>query len=139
MRRRHDETGSAAAELVIVTPLFLAFLGAFVTGAQVLLARQAVADAARGAVEAAVSAPTAAGAAAAAGAVGHGDLGGAMAVCARGNVSTETYDFVPGGFVTVDASCSVALPGLVFVATPRDVVVSASAVAPIERYRVIGS
>jgi Flp pilus assembly protein TadG len=137
MTKRTDE-GSAAAELVIVTPIFLAWLAAFLTGGEVLLARQQVNEAARAAVEAASTAATAPAAVVDARATVASELDHSVPACGSPVVTTEVRDFVPGGFVTVLVSCTVSVPGIPLVSGGSTTTVSAEAAAPIELYRVVG-
>jgi Flp pilus assembly protein TadG len=136
MRARGD-SGSVTAELVVVTPVFLAWLAAFLATGQVVLARQEVNGAVRGAVEAAVSQPSATLAAQAAAAVADSDLSGGIPRCAKPVVRTDTSHFVAGGSVSVTVSCSISIPGLPFASLPPTVTVSSTATAPIEPYRVV--
>ncbi len=136
MTRR--DGGSASAELVIVTPLFLAWLAAFLTGSEVLLARQQIGEAARTGVEAASSAPTPRAAVVDARATVDSELAHSVPSCGSPVVTVGVGDFVPGGFVTVLVSCTMNVPGVPLVTTSSATTVSARAVAPIEQYRVVG-
>ncbi|MHB1986928.1 MAG: TadE/TadG family type IV pilus assembly protein [Acidimicrobiales bacterium] len=133
------DEGSAAAELVLVTPLFLAFLGAFVAGSQLVLARQQVDNAVRAALEAAVISPTPQSARAAAATTATANVLGPGSGCRDVTVSTDTSMFEAGGDVAVTVSCSAALPGLAIVHLPSSVRLSDTAVAALEPYRAIGS
>lgn len=129
--------GSAAAELVIVTPLLLCFLGALVLGAQLLSARQQVGDAARTAVEVAVLARSPAAARAAAAATARADLAGDRAPCSRVTVRTATRSFRPGGSVSVAVSCTVALPRLPYLPVRLPLEVRAHEKATVEPFRAM--
>jgi Flp pilus assembly protein TadG len=135
---RPNDSGSAAVEIVLVTPLFLAWLAAFLAGAQVLLARQEVGDAARGALEAALASSTPGGAASAARLAASNALGSDLPRCATYQVTTATSDFVAGGFLSVRVQCSFTVPGVPLVLGPRTIFVAATASGEVEPFRVIG-
>jgi Flp pilus assembly protein TadG len=135
---RRSDSGSAAVEIVLVTPLFLAWVAAFLAGAQVLLARQEVSDAARGALEAALASSTPGGAASAARLAASNALGSDLPRCATYHVVTATSDFVAAGTVSVRVECSLTLPGVPLVLGARTVLVAASANGEVEPFRVIG-
>lgn len=136
-RCRETTRGSAAVELVVVTPLWLALLALFVVGGQLLLARQEVDDAARTAVEAATTAQSGAAAVSLARSEASRELTGDVLHCAHLNVSTDTANFRPGGTVNVTVSCSVKIPALLVPGLPTSVELSASQAAVIEPYRAV--
>ncbi|MGO9560597.1 MAG: TadE/TadG family type IV pilus assembly protein [Acidimicrobiales bacterium] len=135
--RGGSDRGSAAAELVLVTPLCLAFVGVFVVGSQLLLDRQQVDDAARSAVEAAVDGPTPEAATYAATVTGVANAIGNGLACSHFGVSTDTSAFRPGGEITVNVACSAKLPSLAMLALPASVQLSAKESAVLEPYRAI--
>jgi Flp pilus assembly protein TadG len=132
-----SDRGSAAAELVLVTPLCLAFVGVFVVGSQLLLDRQQVDESARAAVEAAVDGPTPQAATYAATVTGVANAIGDGLACSHFQVSTNTSDFRPGGEITVTVACSARLPNLAVIAVPTVVQLSAKESASLEPYRAM--
>lgn len=138
-RRWATDRGSAAAELVLVVPIFLAFTGVLVIGSQLVLDRQQVDDAARTAVEAAVSQPTGADAASAAAAsVSEATLGEGLD-CGRVSVAVDSSALRPGGSVAVTVSCSVKVPAVGILGFPTSIALTATDNAPLEPYRTIGT
>jgi Flp pilus assembly protein TadG len=133
---RKADHGSAAAELVLIAPVFVAFLGAYVVGSQLLLDFQQVDDAARTAVEAAVNGSTPAEASYAATVTGVAEAIDNGLECSHLEVSTSTGDFQAGGTVGVTVTCSATVPELALVTLPSVVQISASESAAIEPYRV---
>lgn len=140
--RRHRaaerDDGSAAAEIVLITPFFVALLGAFVIGAQLLLDRIQVEGASRAAVEAAVLGPTPGAAGYSAVVTGVANALGDGLRCKRFGVSTNTSHDVPGGQIFVTVSCAAPLAGLGLVGSQDAVVVQATSGAPVEPYREMG-
>jgi Flp pilus assembly protein TadG len=130
------DRGSAAAELVLVTPLLVALLSSFVLGGQLLLARQQLDDAARTAVEAAVDGRSPAAAVAEAKAAAHENLFVSKA-CTRAQLTVGTGRFRAGGDVSVAISCRVVLPPLPFLPLKRALVIASSSWAGIEPYRAV--
>jgi hypothetical protein len=138
MKRSCGDSGSASSELVFVTPLLLAIAGAFVLAGQLVLARQAVGDAGRGAVEAAVTVVDGPGARNVSALTALAVLGEETNLCQRLQAFTDTADFRPGGSISVTVSCSVPVPYLAFLGGPRSVTISTTRGAVLEPYREIG-
>jgi Flp pilus assembly protein TadG len=140
-RPRHSapgDCGSAAAELVLITPFFVALIGAFVIGAQLLLDRLQVEGVSRAAVQAAVLGPTPGAAGYSAVVTGVANVLGDGLECRRLAISTNTTHDVPGGQVFVTVSCAAPLAGLGLVGSQDAVVVQATSGAPVEPYREMG-
>jgi hypothetical protein len=124
-RPQSRERGSAAAELVLVTPfLFLLLLFAVAAG-RLVQGKLDVDSAAQQAARAASEARTPAAASAQ----------GQSVTCDPAVITPDTGDFVPGGEVTVTVSCTVHLSGLGLLHIPGSEAITASASSPIDVYR----
>jgi Flp pilus assembly protein TadG len=127
--------GSAAVELVLVTPLLAALL-LFAAGlGRLASARGQVDGAARDAARAASlerspAAAQAAGQHAARAALDAQDL-----ACVRLAVTVDTSAFQPDGRVTATLSCTASLAGLALAGFPGQRTLTGTAVAPIEGWR----
>jgi Flp pilus assembly protein TadG len=127
-----SEVGSAAAEIVILTPLLIMVALLFVVGGRLANGLQEVATAARGSVESAVIAPTPStaetqGAAAAAAELSHD--------CRSYSFAADVADFVPGGVVSVQVRCEIGLAALGIPMLPDSVVLVGRASGALEPYR----
>lgn len=132
---RTPESGSAAVEFVLVTPLLLVLL-LFVVGLGRLgVARGDVEGAARDAARAASLARTAADAQPRAVAAARASLEDRSVTCSDLHVVLEAGAFVPGGSVAATVSCTVEFSDLSLVWTPGAKVLSSRFVAPIDGYR----
>jgi Flp pilus assembly protein TadG len=136
-RGRHD-CGSASTELVLLTPLLVALLGGFFLAGRLELARQDVDDAARTALQAAVTMPDAQQASLLARATASLVLAPDVGLCSRLSTTTDTSDFVAGGTVSVQVSCVVRFSSLAFADAPSSVTLTATRGAILEPYREIG-
>ncbi|MFC6931789.1 TadE/TadG family type IV pilus assembly protein [Actinomadura yumaensis] len=126
-------------EMVLVTPVFIAFL-LFLAGAGRMVDAQSQVDgAARDAVRAASVARSAGGAdamareTAAAGLKGHDWCSGGPVV------NTDTGAWGPGGRVRVTITCDVDLSDLAFIGLPGSKRLAGEAVAPIDAYTYRGT
>jgi Flp pilus assembly protein TadG len=129
------ERGSAAAELVLVTPfLFLLLLFAVAAG-RLVQARLDVGSAAQQAARAASLARTPAAASAQAQQVAQAALAGQSVTCDPAVITPELGDFTPGGEVTVTVSCTVHLSDLSLLRIPGSETITATFAAPIDVYR----
>jgi Flp pilus assembly protein TadG len=132
-----SDAGSAAVELVVLTPvLFLLALMALAFG-RVSEARQQVVEAARAGAEAAAVLPDAQIAQTGAAQLAVSDVVDQTHVCSGANVFVDVSHFAPGGSVTVDVACSVDLSDLSVPGVPGSTTVHASATAPIDPYRAV--
>ena len=131
------DSGSAAAELVLVTPLLLIMLMLIVAAGRLVLARSQVDGAAAQAARAASLAAGAAAAGPAADAAAQAALAGDTITCGQLTVTADTADFAPGGEVSVTVSCTVSLSGLLLLRLPGSETLTATATAPIDEFRVI--
>jgi hypothetical protein len=132
------ETGSAAAEIVILTPLLVVLSLLFVIGGHLANDLQDVADAARASVESAVIASTASAAQAQAVAAADDELSHDGLQCTPYSMTADVGEFTPGGLVSVQLRCGVGLVTLGMPGLPGSVTLSAHASAGIEPYREVG-
>ena len=134
-RPQSRERGSAAAELVLVTPfLFLLLLFAAAAG-RLVQARLDVDSAARQAARAASLARTPAAASAQATQVAQAALAGQSVSCDPAVITPDTGDFTPGGEVTVQVTCTVRLSDLSLLHIPGSETITSTFTAPIDTYR----
>lgn len=132
---RPSDSGSAAVELIVVLPIFLAFIGACLVAGLILFAHQELDEAARDAVEAATVQPTAGDAAVVAAGVADLDLSRSFPRCASVSTDTNTTGFDPGGDVRVVVHCVMHVPAVSPLLPRSQVSLRASDTAPIEPYR----
>jgi Flp pilus assembly protein TadG len=134
-RPQSGERGSAAAELVLVTPfLFLLLLFAVAAG-RLVQARLDVDSAAQQAARAASLARTPAAASAQAMSVAQAALAGQSVSCSPAVITPDTADFVPGGEVTVQVTCTVHLSDLILLHVPGTETITSTFTSPIDTYR----
>lgn len=129
------DRGSAAAELVLVTPLLVIMMLLAVAAGRLVQARLQVDSAAQQAARAASLARDPAAAAADADATAAAALASENLTCGGLGVSTDTSDFRPGGQVSVQVSCTVSLAGLALLHIPGSRTLTARFTAPIDLYR----
>jgi Flp pilus assembly protein TadG len=133
--RREYERGSAAAQLVILTPVILLFLAFFYGIGSLTHASALVADAAAQAARAATlnyldpGQATAAAQQAATAALAEAGLS-----CASDTVSVDTGDDRPGGSITVHLACNVSLAQAIVAGFPGSETLTASFTSPIDVY-----
>lgn len=132
------DRGSVTVELVLLAPLFFAFF-CFVVGLGRLdEAHGQLVGAASDAARAASLARDPAGAIRAANNTVRGDLSGALS-CRQVNVDVDTSRFTPGGLVRVTVSCTTGLGDVTVSGLPGAKTLTASASAPLDLYRGVGS
>jgi Flp pilus assembly protein TadG len=134
-RPQSREHGSAAAELVLVTPFLVLLLLFAVAAGRLVQARLEVDSAAQQAARAASLARTPAAASAQAQEVAQSALAGQSVTCDPAVITPDTGDFVPGGEVTVQVSCTVHLSDLSLLHIPGAETLTATFTAPIDVYR----
>jgi Flp pilus assembly protein TadG len=123
-----------AAELVIITPVLILML-LFVVGlGRLATARLDVDGAASQAARAASVAAAPATATAAAEQTATAALGGDHVTCNGLTVTTDTSNFVPGGWVAVTVTCTVDMDDLTGIRFPAAQSVSSRAVEVIDTY-----
>jgi Flp pilus assembly protein TadG len=137
-RARARDGGSAAAELVLVTPLLIVVLMLIVAAGRLVDARLQVDSAARQAARAASIARDPAAAVAQADATARAALASEHITCSSLTVSPDTAAFRPGGQVTVQVTCTVSLAGLALLHIPGAQTLTARFTSPIDVYRGAG-
>ena len=135
--RREREAGGVTVELVILTPLLLLLLLFVVALGRVAGARIDVNGAASEAARAASIARSPLAAQDAARQTASSALADQHITCADLNVAVDTAQFHAGGSVGVTVSCTVKLGDLTGLRVPSSKVLTATASAPIDRYRGI--
>ncbi|WP_194920126.1 TadE/TadG family type IV pilus assembly protein [Catenulispora rubra] len=113
MARLHSEhereRGSATVELILLTPVFIAFLLLVVGTGRLVDAKLQVDQAVHAAARAASLALTPSAADNAANAAAAQSLSGAGITCSPMNLSTDVGSLAPGGTARVTLSCTVSL------------------------------
>ena len=134
------ERGSAAAELVLVTPLLILFLLFAVAAGRLVQGKLDVDSAAQQAARAASEARTPQAAGAQAQQVAQAALAGQPVSCDPAVITPDLGDFVPGGEVTVTVTCTVRLSDLSLLHIPGSETITATFTSPVDTYRgdVIG-
>lgn len=133
-RRRRDDRGSMAVEIVLLAPVMMAFILLVVACGRYVALRGDIEAASRDAVRAASLERTAGEAEAAAGAVAAASLRNPE----QCGPILLTGDFVAGGTITVTVSCTVSYAGLGLIGLPGTKEFSASSSAPLDTYRRTG-
>ena len=134
-RPEHRERGSAAAELVLVTPFLVLLLMFAVAAGRLVQARLDVDSAAQQAARAASLARTPQAASAQATQVAQAALAGQPVTCDPAVITPDLSDFTPGGEVTVQVTCTVHLSDLSLLRIPGSETITAAFTAPVDTYR----
>ncbi len=129
------ERGSAAAELVLVTPLLILFLLFAVAAGRLVQGKLDVDSAAQQAARAASEARTPQAASAQATQVARAALAGQSVSCDPAVITPDTGDFTPSGEVTVQVTCTVRLSDLSLLHIPGSETITSTFTAPIDTYR----
>ncbi|GAA4064728.1 hypothetical protein GCM10022214_18370 [Actinomadura miaoliensis] len=133
------DAGSMSLEMVLVAPLFVAFLMLLAGAGRIVDAQSQVDGAARDAVRAASVGRSAGAAVRLADDAARANLNG-NDWCAGGpRVDTDTSDWRPGGRVAVTIVCDVDLGDLTFIGLPGTKALQGRAVAPIDTYTYRGT
>jgi Flp pilus assembly protein TadG len=136
--RAAGDDGSAAAELVLITPLLILILMLIVAAGRLTDARLQVDSAAMQAARAASLARDPATAASQANATAQAALASEHVTCDPLNVTPDMAAFRPGGQVSVQVTCTVSLAGLTLLHLPGSQTLTASFTSPIDVYRGAG-
>jgi Flp pilus assembly protein TadG len=131
----HDERGSAAAELTLLTPLLILLLLFVVLCGRLADTKLRISDVAHQAARAATLARTSAQAGATAQATAGAALASAGIACQSLVVSTDTRGFQPGSTVTVTVSCTVGLSDLTMLGVPGSRTFESSFSSPVDAWR----
>lgn len=135
----HNERGSAAVELVLVTPLLIGLL-LFVVGLGRLSgANGEVQAASRDAARAAANSRSPHAARQAAVAAATATLQDRGVECRGLTITIDSDEFRADGFVSATVTCTVDLSGLTTVGFPISKTLDATFVAPVDRYRGVDS
>ncbi len=144
--RRGRERGAVAVEFVLLVPVLLTLIGLVVGGSRIWWARTAVAQLASSAARQGSIARTASEALVQANQVVHGDAVHSGLRCGEAG-SWPTLELDTSGFhvevgrpaqVTATVRCAVPLSDLILPGLPGSLLVEASAVSPLDRYRARG-
>ncbi|WNE95539.1 TadE/TadG family type IV pilus assembly protein [Streptomyces luomodiensis] len=127
--------GSAAVELVLLTPLLVLILMTVVALGRLADARLVVADAAHQAARAASIARTETEARTSARSTVHAALHQAGATCSRPAVALTTSGLKPGTTATVKVTCTVALGDLTHTGMPGRMTLQDTAYSPVDVHR----
>jgi hypothetical protein len=120
---------------VLITPFLVLLLLFAVAAGRLVQARLEVDSAARQAARAASLARTPQAASAQAIQVAQAALAGQSVTCDPAVITPDTSDFVPGGEVTVQVSCTVDLSGLSLLRIPGSETITAVFTSPVDAYR----
>lgn len=134
-RLRGDETGSAAAELTLLTPPLILLLLFVVFCGRLADTQLRINDVAHQAARAATLARTPSQATANAHATASVALASAGITCQSLSVSTDTQGLKPGSTVTVTVSCSVGLGDLTALGVPGSRTIQSSFSSPVDVWR----
>lgn len=134
-QRERDETGAMAVEVILITPVLVAFMLLVVAFGRYVAVRGEVEAASRDAVRAASLERELSAAQAAAGRTTNASLGGQWNCEAVG----LSGDFVAGGTIEAELACRVPLDDLGLLGLPGTVTVRASSSAPLDIYRRTGT
>jgi Flp pilus assembly protein TadG len=129
------DQGSAAVEMVLLTPLLMLFLFLIVAAGRLVQARLEVDSAAQQAARAASLARDPASAADDATATAQSALASQHITCDPLSVTPDLSDFTPGGEVTVQVSCTVSLAGLAQLHIGGAETLTSTFASPIDIYR----
>ena len=137
--RRRNERGSAAVELVLVTPVLIALL-LFVVGLGRLAgANGEVQAASRDAARAAANARSPRAAQEAGLSAAAATLQDRGVECRTLSVAIDADEFRADGFVSATVSCTVDLGDLTTIGFPASKTLTSTFTAPVDRYRGVDS
>lgn len=133
------DRGSMTMELVLLTPILMVFLGLVVVLGRIAETGSEVTGAARDAARAASLQHSPSAAAAAATSAARSELDTESIDCSTGaQVSVDTSNWRPGGWVSVRVTCTVRLDDVGFRLLPGSRTVEATALSPLELFRGVG-
>ncbi|MZG16606.1 pilus assembly protein TadE [Streptomyces sp. SID5914] len=130
-----DDRGSAAVELVLVTPLLVLVLLFVVALGRLSDARLLVADATHQAARAASLARTEPQARADAQRAAQAALHAAHSACTHPHVRVDAGGLTPGASTSATVTCTVDLEQLTRIGMPGSVTVAGTAHSPVDRHR----
>jgi Flp pilus assembly protein TadG len=135
----HQDRGSVAVELTLLTPLLILLLLFVVALGRLAETRQQVDDAASQAARAATVADSISNASGVAQQAATASLVSDHITCSHLSVSTNLSSFAPGGTVKVEVNCAVSLSNLSLLHLPGSETVSGVATSPVDQFRSVGS
>lgn len=133
----NEQRGSAAVELVLVTPVLIALMLFVVAGGRLVSARADVDAAARDSARAASIARSPATAEQEGATAAQANLTDRGVSCRTLTVTIDTSEFRPGGTVAATVSCDVELADLTGLGLPGRRTLSSRFVEPIDAFRGI--
>ena len=133
--REHPESGAAAVELTLLTPLFVLLLLLIVAIGRATDAHIQVEDAAHAAARASTRASSPVAAQAAAASAASDSLSQAGVTCRTFSVDAAVGSLAPGSTVRVRVSCTVGLADVAGVNLPGASTQTASFTSVVDRYR----
>jgi TadE-like protein len=133
-----DETGSAALEMVLITPVLIVLLLFAVAAGRFSLARNEVTEAARDAAREASTWRTATEASAHGTQRGLDSLSAGHVTCRSPSVAIDASRLQPGGEAIADVSCTVELGDLMGLRMGGSRTLRARAVAVVDRFQSNG-
>ncbi|GAB3365866.1 pilus assembly protein [Amycolatopsis echigonensis] len=136
---RDDERGSAAAELVLLTPGLIMMLLFIVFCGRMADATLRLEDAAHQAARAASLARNVTNARNDAHATASAALANAGITCRSLAVTVNTAGFQPGATVSVEVTCTAGLSDLALLGMPGSIQLSASFSSPVDTYRGVAA
>lgn len=137
MVRRHADNGSAAVELVLLTPLLVSLLLLVVALGRMTSAEGTVEDAARDAARSAANARTATDARQAGNLLARTVLAENDVDCASVDITVDTSDWHAGGTVGVSISCPIRLADVAGLGIGGTRTATAHFVEPLDNFRGI--
>ncbi|WP_435208512.1 TadE family protein [Streptomyces sp. bgisy034] len=129
------DRGSAAVELVLVTPLLIMVLLTVVALGRLADARLVVADAAHQAARAASLARTETRARSDAQRAARDALHAERSACAHPRVTVDTGSLTPGASTSATVTCTADLRDLAIIPMPGSMTVAETAHSPVDRFR----
>jgi Flp pilus assembly protein TadG len=132
---RRDERGTMALELVIMTPVLVAFMMLMVGVGRIVSAQSQVDSAARDAVRDASIARSSGEAQSRADAAARASLDKYNWCQGGPSTQTDTSAWEPGGRVAVTVTCDADLGGLSLIGLPGTKVMTGRATAPLDTFR----
>ncbi|WP_245679666.1 TadE/TadG family type IV pilus assembly protein [Actinomadura hibisca] len=139
MTDERRDAGGMSLEMVLATPLFVAFLLLLAGAGRMVDAKSQMDGAARDAVRAASVARSAGGAEQMAQESAAATLKTSKWCSGGPAVATDTGDWGPGGSVQVTVTCDVDLSDLAFIGLPGTKRLQGKALAPIDTYTYRGT
>lgn len=133
-----SHSGSAAVELVILTPLLILLVASVLLAGRLYLAKAQLEDATRAGLESAITWPTPADARLVARETILSELAADNLSCSQLGIAVDTGSFAAGGTLTVSVTCTLALGAARPPGVSPAVTITDTATGPVELYREVG-